>query len=88
VRDSLRDNAYGIYLVHCLFAFWLQFVLLGTDVPAIAKVAAVFVATLAVSWGAAAVLRRIPGFALVLGTGRRTSRDLPTFAPPLIPFAD
>lgn len=88
VRDNLRDNAYGIYLVHCLFAFWLQYALLGTDISAVAKVAMIFIATLALSWGAAELLRRLPGFALVLGTGRRTRHHLPSFAPPVIPLTD
>ena len=88
VRDSLRDNAYGIYLVHCVFAFWLQYSLLGMDVPAMTKIAVVFVATLALSWATAEVLRRLPGFAVVLGAGRRTGRRLPGFAPPVMPSTD
>jgi len=88
LRDSLRDNAYGIYLVHCLFAFWLQFALLESNVPAIAKVAVVFSATLVLSWGTAALLRCLPGFSLVLGAGRRTGRQMATFAPPALPLAD
>ena len=71
VRDRLRDNAYGIYLVHYVFAFWLQFALLGTDVPAFVKAAVVFVLALSLSWGTADLLRRLPGFAVVIGSGRR-----------------
>lgn len=88
VRDSLRDNAYGIYLVHCVFAFWLQYALLGREVPPIAKAAMVCVATLMLSWGTAATLRRLPGLSVVLGTGRGKRHRLPTFAPPAMPLAD
>jgi len=88
VWDSLRDNAYGIYLVHFLFSIWLQYALLGTEVSALAKVAFVFAATLTLSWGTVAVLRRLPGFALVLGNGRRTARSLPSLIHPAMPFAD
>jgi len=88
VWDSLRDNAYGIYLVHCLFAFWLQFTLLGSDVPAIAKAGFVFSVTLALSWSTAAILRRLPGFGLVLGTGRRTRSNFPSLIHPAVPLAD
>jgi len=88
VRDSLRDNTYGIYLLHCVFAFWLQFALLATDVPAIAKAALVFVATLALSLGSAEALRRLPGFSLVLGSGTRTKLSLPAFVRPVTPLTD
>ena len=88
VRDSLRDNAYGIYLVHCVFAFWLQFALLGTDVPAIVKAGFIFALTLALSWSTAALLRRLPGVAIVIGSGQRTKRDLPSLIHPALPFAD
>jgi glucan biosynthesis protein C len=88
VWDSLRDNAYGIYLVHYIFSVWLQYALLPEEFPAILKAGFVFAMTLALSWATAAVLRRLPGFAHVLGTGRRTGSKLPTFAPPVIPLAD
>jgi peptidoglycan/LPS O-acetylase OafA/YrhL len=88
VWDSLRDNAYGIYLVHYLFAVWLQFALLGTDVPAIAKAGFVFTATLALSWTTTAILRRLPGFALVLGTGGRAERPFSSLIHRAMPLAD
>ena len=64
--DSLRDNAYGMYLIHYAFVSWLQYALLKTATPAIAKGSTVFLGTLVLSWGATAVLRRIPIFARVI----------------------
>lgn len=58
--DSLSRNAYGIYLVHYLFVVWLQYLLLGLAIFAVAKGAIVFVAALALSWAAAIALRRAP----------------------------
>jgi hypothetical protein len=88
VWNSLRDNAYGIYLVHYLFAVWLQFALLGTDVTALAKFPLVFGAMLALSWGTAAILRRVPGFALVIGTGWRARPRFPSLIDRALPLAE
>jgi surface polysaccharide O-acyltransferase-like enzyme len=63
VWDSLRDNAYGMYLIHYAFVRWLQYALLKTALPAVAKGSAVFLGTVALSWGATAALRRIPAVA-------------------------
>src|SRR5262249_22098263 len=57
---SLSANAYGIYLVHYLFVIWLQYLLLGMAIFALAKGAIVFLGALALSWAAALALRRIP----------------------------
>jgi acyltransferase-like protein len=64
--DPLRGDAYGIYIVHYIFCLWLQYALLDTPLPAIAKVLIVFVGTVALSWGVTAALRRIPGATRVL----------------------
>jgi glucans biosynthesis protein C len=56
VLDSLSQNAYRIYLLHYLFAIWLQYALLGVELPAIAKGAIVFAGTLLVSWPLSAAL--------------------------------
>lgn len=69
--DSLKDNAYGMYLVHYLFIVWLQFAMLATALPAVVKAAVVFAGTLALSWAATAALRRIPVVAQIIGDGRR-----------------
>jgi len=57
--DSIRTNAYGMYLVHYLFVVWLQYVLLGAELPALIKGALVFCGTLALSWGAVATARHL-----------------------------
>jgi hypothetical protein len=66
VWDSLRDNAYGMYLIHYAFVSWLQYALLKTALPAVAKGSAVFVGTLVLSWSATAALRRIPAVARIV----------------------
>jgi len=64
--DSLSANSYGIYLVHYAFVSWLQYALLPASLPAVAKGAVVFLGSLALSWGAASAIRRIPGVARVV----------------------
>jgi peptidoglycan/LPS O-acetylase OafA/YrhL len=60
VWDSLTANAYGIYLVHYAFVSWLQYSLVKTPLPAIAKGSLVILGALALSWATVAALRRIP----------------------------
>jgi glucan biosynthesis protein C len=69
--DSLSDNAYGIYLVHYVFVIWLQYLLLGVAMFAIAKGAIVFGATVILSWVTAAAVCRLPVGARLLGADRR-----------------
>ena len=70
--DPLRDNAYGIYLLHYIPVMWLQYLLYDfsfapvMQVSAIIKAMIVFVLTLAASWAATAMLRKIPGMTHVL----------------------
>ncbi len=66
ILDSLVANAYGIYIVHYVFVTWLQYGLLGTDLPVIAKAPLVFAGTLILSWGLIAAIRRIPAVARVI----------------------
>ena len=66
---ELKNNAYGMYLVHYLFVVWLQFALLAAALPAVFKGVVVFAATLLLSWGTVAVLGRLPSVAQVIGTG-------------------
>lgn len=66
VFDPLRDDAYGIYVVHYIPCLWLQYALLHAPLPAIPKALIVFVGTVAISWGATAALRAIPGVKRVL----------------------
>ena len=72
IFDPLRDNAYGIYLIHYVPVLWLQYVLYDfsfspvMQLSAIIKAIIVFVLTLAFSWAATAALRKIPGATRVL----------------------
>ena len=58
--DSLSANAYGMYLVHYVFAVWLQYALLDTGLFAIGKAAIVFGGTVIMSWVIATTLRGAP----------------------------
>jgi hypothetical protein len=66
VLDSLRDNAYGMYLIHYAFVSWLQLLLLKAPLSGLAKGTVVFVGAVALSWSASAMLRRAPGVARVI----------------------
>jgi acyltransferase-like protein len=67
---SLKNSAYGMYLVHYPFVVWLQYALLGVALPAIIKGAVVFGGTLLLSWGAVAALRCVPPVAQIIGAER------------------
>ncbi len=54
--DSLSANAYRMYLIHYVFAVWLQYALLDTALFAIGKAAIVFAGTLIMSWAIAAAM--------------------------------
>jgi len=54
--DSLSTNAYRMYLIHYVFAVWLQYALLGTGLFAIGKAVIVFGGTLIMSWSIAAAM--------------------------------
>ena len=79
VLDSLKANAYGMYLVHYVFVVWLQYALLGPALPGIVKGTVVFAGTLALSWAASEALRQIPLVAQVIGADRR--RPIPAPRP-------
>ena len=64
--DSLSGNEYGIYLIHYAFVSWVQFALLPTAMPAIAKGPIAFGCALALSWSTSAALRRIPAVARIV----------------------
>ena len=63
---SLSNNSFGIYIIHYTVVIWLQFWLLGVNLPAIPKASIVFAGTLIISWGVIAAIRRIPGVARVI----------------------
>ena len=64
--DSLRDNAYGIYLVHYAFVSWLQYAMLKSQLSGFAKLSIVLSLAVALSWITTAALRRIPAVARVI----------------------
>jgi peptidoglycan/LPS O-acetylase OafA/YrhL len=87
--DSLKENAYGMYLIHYLFIVWLQFAMLQTNLPAILKAAVVFAGTLALSWAASAALRQVSAVAQIIGEARHgpapasraaRSREMPSLS--------
>jgi surface polysaccharide O-acyltransferase-like enzyme len=64
--DSLRDSAYGMYLIHYAFVTWLQYALLKSHLNGFAKLTLVFSLAVALSWITTAALRRIPAVARVI----------------------
>jgi peptidoglycan/LPS O-acetylase OafA/YrhL len=66
IYDSLRNNAYGIYLLHYIFVIWLQHALLKSHMSGFSKLTVVFSTALALSWITTAALRRIPTVARIV----------------------
>ncbi|WGS23139.1 MULTISPECIES: acyltransferase [unclassified Bradyrhizobium] len=64
--DRMQGDAYGMFLAHYPIVLWLQYWLFDFDLPAIAKAAIAFFATVALSWAATAALRKLPGAKQVL----------------------
>jgi hypothetical protein len=67
--EPLWDNAYGMYLVHYVFVTWLQYLLLGIAIFAVAKGLMVFAATLVLSWAATVAIRSTAAAARLIGSG-------------------
>ena len=70
VLDTLKRDAYGLYLVHYVFVVWLQYALLAAGLLAVVKGAIVFCSTLLLSWGTIAAVRLVPPAAQVIGADR------------------
>jgi peptidoglycan/LPS O-acetylase OafA/YrhL len=85
VLESLKNNAYGMYLVHYSFVVWLQYALLGLAWPAVAKAALVFAGAVAASWSLSAMLCRVPVVRQAIGGGRRAAARPKAAPPPEIP---
>ncbi|MBB6245925.1 acyltransferase family protein [Rhodanobacter sp. A1T4] len=64
--DSLNANAYGIYLLHYIGVIWMQYALLQTHLPTIAKIVLVWAGAVGLSWGITAMLRRVPAVSRIL----------------------
>ena len=60
IGDSLRDKAYGIYLVHYALVSWLQYSLLNSGAGAVPKAILVTTGALVLSWATSAAMRTIP----------------------------
>ncbi|MGA7487531.1 MAG: acyltransferase [Xanthobacteraceae bacterium] len=71
ILGSLSEHAYGIYLVHYVFVIWLQYILIGAPLFAVAKAAIVFTCSLVLSWATTAAVCRIPIGARLMG-GKRS----------------
>jgi fucose 4-O-acetylase-like acetyltransferase len=70
--SGILQNGYGIYLVHYAFVIWLQYLLLGTPLFAVAKGAIVFSGALTLSWASTAAACRMPFGARLIRAGRRS----------------
>jgi len=61
VWSSLAANSYGIYYVHPLILYPLAYVFVGIPLPLILKAPALILVTIALAWGASALLfKRVP----------------------------
>jgi hypothetical protein len=70
--DQLKENAFGMYLVHYVFVIWLQFLLLPLVAPALVKAGIVFAGTLLASCAVTAGFRRLLPMATVIFAGGRS----------------
>lgn len=66
IFESLRRNAYGMYLLHYAFVSWLQYALLQAPLSGLMKGVLTFLGAVALSWAATAALRRLPGVGRVI----------------------
>jgi peptidoglycan/LPS O-acetylase OafA/YrhL len=65
------ENSYGMYLVHYVFVVWLQYVMLGSSLPAIVKGVLVFAGVVALSWTTTSLMHRAPFGYRLIGAERR-----------------
>jgi hypothetical protein len=64
--DHLRNDAYGIYLVHYVFVIWLQYSVVNADFSAPWKAGTVFARSFGLSWTLTRIVRRIPVIARIV----------------------
>jgi surface polysaccharide O-acyltransferase-like enzyme len=57
LAGAVADKALPVYVLHYAPVVWMQYALLGFDLPAVVKGASVFVTSLAIAWGLAAAAR-------------------------------
>jgi len=77
IADSLSEHAYGIYFVHYVFVLWLQYILVGYALFAVAKAAIVLIGGIVLSWSASAALCRASIGARLMGRKRRELAKTP-----------
>jgi surface polysaccharide O-acyltransferase-like enzyme len=70
ILGVLAADAYALYLLHYVFAVWLQYGLLAMSLPAVLKAALVFGLTLLLTWLTATTVQRIPLGARLIGSPR------------------
>jgi hypothetical protein len=62
VFDSLKNNAYGMYIFHYTIVSWLQYgFLFVPNMHGLLKILVIFPATVLLSWGFTVLVRLIPG---------------------------
>ena len=66
VFDSLRNNAYGMYVVHYAIVSWIQLSILPLPLTALGKATLAVAATVLLSWATTAALLRVPALRHVL----------------------
>jgi len=71
ILTSLAKNGYGLFLIHEGAVIWLQFALIGSNLPVLLKFITVAVVGISVGWLSSDALRRLPGFRSVIGSGVR-----------------
>lgn len=65
---SLAANGFGLFLIHEMIVVLCQFWLDGTTIPIFFKFLLVMSIGIGVAWALSNVLRKLPGFRLVMGT--------------------
>jgi glucans biosynthesis protein C len=76
--DSLKENAYGIYIVHYVFVIWLQYALLPPALPGLVKATIVFAGAVVLSWTTSAAARHLRAFAVSIMAGGRWAAAKPS----------
>ncbi len=67
ILNSLKNNAYGIYIVHYSFVAFFQYLFLYTDLPGVIEGLSVFILSLLFSWYFTYLIRTIPVVRKVIG---------------------
>ena len=60
--DLLNKDAYGIYIIHFLFVAWIQYLLIGIDIPGLYKPMITAIFSIPLSWLISDVIRKFTNF--------------------------